>query len=109
MAFSQMVDKAVAMLFAEGRKKEDEFEADEGGSLLLANAGYDGIALSRYLGKVKDDKTSDKQILSKTHPSFEDRLQRLQLLISEYGLDRTGGGRALERFKLNIAVLSQGR
>lgn len=86
VAFEQVIDKAVSLLFREGLNKQDEFEADQVGSMLAANSGYDPSALYRYLHRVKQYKGEQTAIVSKTHPSFDDRLVGLKNLSDEEGL-----------------------
>ena len=86
VAFEQVIDKAVSLLFREGLNKQDEFEADQVGTMLAANSGYDPSALYRYLQRVKQHKGEQTAIVSKTHPSFNDRLVELANLSREESL-----------------------
>ncbi|MCW9005463.1 MAG: M48 family metalloprotease [Gammaproteobacteria bacterium] len=86
VAFEQVIDKAVSLLFREGLNKLDEFEADQVGTMLSANSGYDPSALYRYLQRVKQYKGEQTAIVSKTHPSFNDRLIELANLSKEESL-----------------------
>ncbi len=99
---NQALDKAMSLLFTKGLKKEDEFEADRVGTLLLTAADYDPLALKRYLQKVKQQKASNLKVLYTTHPSFDDRLTKLQQLIDEEGLQRIDAPHAKYRFQQTV-------
>ena len=86
VAFEQVIDKAVSLLFREGLNKLDEFEADQVGAMITANTGYEPSALHRYLQRVKKYKGEHTAIVSKTHPSFADRLVELANLSKEESL-----------------------
>ena len=86
VAFEQVIDKAVSLLFREGLNKLDEFEADQVGAMIAANSGYDPSALYRYLQRVKQYKGEQTAIVSRTHPSFNDRLIELANLSKEENL-----------------------
>lgn len=86
VAFEQVIDKAVSLLFREGLNKQDEFEADQVGTMLAASSGYEPAALHRYLQRVKKNKGERTAIVSKTHPSFNERLVALGKLAEEENL-----------------------
>jgi len=98
VAFEQVIDKAVSLLFREGLNKLDEFEADQVGTMLAANSGYEPSALYRYLQRVKEYKGEQTAIVSKTHPSFNDRLLGLADLSKEEGLAELKTGIDVNRF-----------
>ena len=102
VAFLQALDKAVELLFTEGLKKEDEFEADQIGTLLTVAAGYDATALHRYLERVKAVKGEKTAVLSHTHPSFSQRLNTLQGLLTEEKLNNSGGATVQARFTASV-------
>ena len=102
VAFTQAVDQAVSLLFEEGLKKEDEFEADLVGTMLATSTGYEPTALHRYLSRVKNIKGEKTAILSHTHPSFSDRLKALRTLHNEEGLASSDGPTVQKRFAKNI-------
>lgn len=98
IAFLQALDKAVELLFTSGLKKEDEFEADQVGTMLTVASGYDATALTRYLSRVKEVKGEKTAVLSDTHPSFSQRLVELQQLLREEGLEEGAGMTVEARF-----------
>jgi len=102
VAFMQALDKAVALLFTEGLKKEDEFEADMLGMMVATSAGYDPSALYDYLKKVEMHKGAQTAVVSATHPSFEARLQALTKVMAEEGLTSQPGITLQARFQQNM-------
>ncbi len=99
VAFSQAVDKAVAILFEDGLKQEDEYEADEVGTMLLVQSGYDATALERYLKRIKTAKGDEMSVLHKTHPPLDDRIAHLDKLIETQGMANLGYPAVEARFK----------
>jgi len=85
--FSQAVDKAVDMLFTSGYKREDEIDADRTAMQLGTLAGYDPLALVRYFETLKAAKGAKAEILTGTHPSFDDRISWLKTEIAAEGVD----------------------
>lgn len=98
VAFTQAVDQAVSVLFEKGLKKKDEFEADHIGMMLASITGYDASALQRYLARVKDAKGEYTTVVTHTHPSFQNRLNKLGDAMSDEGLDTLQGKQVKQRF-----------
>lgn len=86
VAFFQAVDQAVAILFEKGYSQQNELDSDRVATLLLAEAGYDPLALRRYLQRAQDADHQDSEI-NTTHPPSRNRLQSLNRLIEEEQLD----------------------
>jgi len=102
VAFMQLVDKAVEILFEKGLTKAEEAEADRLATLVATGAGYDPHALRRYFERVRAlDQTSLAQIKT-THPSFDDRIVNLQRLLNVESLNPIELRSARERFNANI-------
>lgn len=99
MAFSQAVDRAVAILFEDGYQRDDEFSADRVATLLVAQAGYDPGSLARFLSRVAERRGEPADTVYRTHPSFRDRLQRLDAFVREQGLDRLKQATVSDRFQ----------
>lgn len=87
VAFLQTVDKALEILFESGYEIQDEKEADRNGTIYLALAGYDPQALISYFNKVNEKKGERLSVLRKTHPSFVNRINLINALLKEEGLD----------------------
>lgn len=104
IAVNQALEKASALLFTKGLKKEDEYEADQIGALLLTSSGYDPTALHRYLSRIKSIKKENRAVLYKTHPSFDSRLKRLEILMAEETLTSSDAPTYKKRFNQNIRV-----
>jgi beta-barrel assembly-enhancing protease len=68
---------ATKALYARGLDKEDEFEADREGLVLMARAGYDPYALLAVLQKLEARGSEDSSLalLLQTHPRPGDRLK----------------------------------
>lgn len=103
VVFTQMVDNAVELLMEKGLKKQDEFDADRIGTFTIAGAGYDPKALYVYLKKISTP-DKDTNIITGTHPSFEDRLSKLELELKENNLTDKIQPVVKERFNENIKI-----
>ena len=98
VAFKQAVDKAMDILFQQGYSRQDEASADQSGNIFLAATGYDPSGLVRYLAKLKKIKSTELEILNRTHPPYDERIAALNLVISETGLDKISAPTVKERF-----------
>jgi len=101
VAFSQAIDKALDYLFENGLQAEDEYESDATGTLIATQAGYDPEALHRYLSRVKG-KRKQLEVVNKTHPPFNKRLNELNQLLTVEGLTADPSLRFDTRFKTII-------
>jgi len=102
-AFTQLIDKAVGILFEEGLKKEDEMESDTLSVLLISNAGYDPGEYKKLLKKmVRNEGKESTKILSETHPSFSDRVASVENLLAEEGLDGLNYAAVKDRYRRYI-------
>lgn len=86
------LDKVVnagTALYARGLDREDEYEADRMGVVLLARAGYDPYAFLDVLTTLDSLNPKDGQLalLLKTHPPFSERIVQLDTAV-EGKLDR---------------------
>jgi beta-barrel assembly-enhancing protease len=90
VAFEQVTEQALSLLREDGLQQVDEFEADEVGTLIMVQAGYQPTAYSRYLNRVNHADAAPLQELSKTHPSINLRLQRLRIVQRENALQNLG-------------------
>lgn len=89
VAFSQAVDNAVNMLLSKGFKHEDELDSDRVAMLLMASTGYDPMALSRFLERIKKQNNQAKNPAHKpTHPPTSARIDALKKIAKEEGLDK---------------------
>lgn len=78
LALQQMVDQAVTILFERGYKRQDEFESDTIGTMLLVLSGYDPTSLRRYLQKVSALQADEARELTQTHPPFMERIGQIK-------------------------------
>lgn len=101
-AFNAALDETMEILFTKGlQSKKDEFEADQVGVFLLANAGYDPEALKRYFERIKPIKNAKTQTLEDTHPPLAERIQQMQTLMEQNGLTNLKQAKLQERFNEN--------
>ncbi|MDQ2070053.1 M48 family metalloprotease [Natronospira bacteriovora] len=101
--FSQAVDQVLSVLFEEGLRHEDEFEADRDGVLLAARAGYDPGGLGRFLQRLSE--SADRRAVDEvadTHPATSERLKRLTALQDEENLSAIEGYRRQARFQRHV-------
>ncbi len=101
--FTQMVDKAVEILFEKGLKKQDEMDSDRISTMTITSVGYDPAALKRYLNKISADK-EDTKILTGTHPTFEERIKGLDAVLAENQLTENKQSIVKERFYENVKI-----
>lgn len=101
--FSQMVDQAAGILFEKGLKKQDEFDADRVAVIISSNAGYDTLALKRYLGRISAAESETKSLVG-THPSFGDRVRNVEAVLTENQLLDKKYALVKERFKENVKI-----
>lgn len=100
VALSQAVDKAVSILFDKGYQMTEELQADKIAALLLAQTGYDPLALQRYLERIHNSE-DESHIRSKTHPASAERFQALTALADSEAFAQLHFPRLQERFEKN--------
>lgn len=83
---------AGTQLYARGLDRDDEYEADRLGVVYAARAGYDPYALLNVLATLDSINADSPKIalLTKTHPPFGERLQRLDTVMDKQ-LNRYAG------------------
>lgn len=101
-AFLLAVDEALSILFERGFRKEEELAADRLATLLLANAGYDPLALRRFMARMQGGTQP-----SRTHPPSPDRLAALDTLIAAQKLAATGHPNGAARFAAMTKTLRE--
>ena len=99
VAFSQAVDGALSVLFEKGLEQEDEFDADEVGTLILANSGYDPEALRRFLARLSKQQAHKVEVVSRTHPPFDERYKRLTEVLVSNNMQNLGYAKLEKRFR----------
>jgi predicted Zn-dependent protease len=95
----QAVDQAMQLLFNNGYKVQDEFEADQRAVLLLAASGYDPSALLRFLTRANDASSTRAGEATATHPAIQDRIEKIKLLIEQENLAQDRFYRRVDRFR----------
>lgn len=101
--FSQMVDKATEILLEKGLKKQDEFDSDRVATIIIATAGYDPTALRRYLKKISGAIKETKG-LTDTHPSFDERIKSVDIVLADNQLAVNKQAIVKERFNANVRI-----
>lgn len=96
------VQKLEEALLEEGRSPDLEFEADRGGVMLAAAAGYDPRGIVRYFERI--GRGGDTERFAKTHPAMGERVTRLSEFLREQGLG--GGENFAARFRDHRSRLS---
>ncbi len=84
-SLSMIVDQGLNVLLNSGYGMEKEFEADKMGITFAAAAGYDPKALTAALARIS--KSGETQVLEKTHPPLQQRLNNLSRYSSENALE----------------------
>jgi predicted Zn-dependent protease len=103
VALSQAIDKAVSIIHDQGYKIDDELQADRVATLLLAQTGYDPLALKRYLLRVEKPGVDNEQRI-KTHPTPPRRFANLDKIIQQEKLADLHFPTARQRFDAHIKV-----
>jgi predicted Zn-dependent protease len=103
VVFSQIVDQAAEILFEKGLKKQDEFDADRVAVIITSTAGYDTLAMSRYLRKISGAE-KDVKAMAGTHPSFEERIKNVNSVLADNQLADKTYPTVKERFDANVKI-----
>lgn len=101
--FAKIVDQAAEILFEKGLKKQDEFDADRVSVIITSTAGYDTLAMQRYLKKISGAEKETK-VLAGTHPSFEERIGKVDSILAENQLMDKKYPTVKERFNANVKI-----
>lgn len=85
-----MATEMTAVLLLNGWSRQNEYEADEYGTIYMARAGYDARAAIRLFNHMERAfAEGEEDALSRlfaTHPPFPDRVQNIEEVIRENGL-----------------------
>jgi beta-barrel assembly-enhancing protease len=97
--FSQLNDFSINLL-SKGLSRSDELEADKGGTILAARAGYDPQGLRRSIERLAVNGKPNILLdhFNKTHPNAPERLRAIDQTIRQQGLSKPGE-RLVGRFK----------
>ncbi|MFM7275346.1 MAG: M48 family metalloprotease, partial [Gammaproteobacteria bacterium] len=99
----QTLRGTISQVYERGLGRGDELDADRGGLLLAAKAGYDPYGLPLVLQKLEARGAEDPSVASfvRTHPSFSERLGKLDKQIGKLDA-RFFPGRTMEsRYRKN--------
>lgn len=94
-------------VYSAGLDKGDEYQADRMGVVIAARAGYDPFGLARVLQMyVASQGESGFELLFSTHPSADDRLDRLAAAMGErFDALEAGGVRGSAAFDRQLRAL----
>jgi predicted Zn-dependent protease len=98
MSFRNSVSAVIDVLFKNGYSQAQEFEADREAAALLAAAGYYPGALVEMLKLLQQVQLSQREKYNTTHPSPEQRIANVAVLIYLYRVEDTRSYR-VRRFK----------
>jgi predicted Zn-dependent protease len=93
-----IAEQALDILFKNGYKQNDEYIDDKAALQYAAFAGYDPHGLVRYFERLRSMKGKHTGILDQTHPSYEERINRLMAAIQEEGLEGSASNTFPKRF-----------
>lgn len=85
-SLSKAVDQGLKMLLEKGLEHKYEFEADQYGVLLSSQMGYHPSSLVQVLERVQKIQTNNH--MSKTHPSFLERIKAINKLIEDQNIEK---------------------
>ncbi|SFC05725.1 Peptidase family M48 [Marinospirillum celere] len=103
IAFDQAVNAMMEIFFETGlQSHEDEYEADQTAVWLLTLVGYHPGALKDFFERVQSQAEQEAAGISRTHPSFADRIQRLESELTTNQLDQLELATLEERLHENL-------
>lgn len=87
----QIATAVTTMLAGSGWSRQQEFEADEHGTLYMSRAGYPARAMVQLFERMQHDFEPDRpgaaERLLRTHPPFDERIARVESTIALHQLD----------------------
>jgi len=101
--FSQLSDFSINLL-SNGLSRGDELDADKGGTILAAKAGYDPAGLRRSIERLAARQKADVLLgrFNKTHPPASDRLKAIDKTLRRNHLTAQGQ-RLADRFQQTLS------
>lgn len=94
----KVASAGMTKMLEEGMDHKYEFEADRLGVKYAIRGGYDPRSLTRFFSRLMKAKGVDASIMTKTHPSFKDRISNLNKLYKEIEASEIIGARGKKRF-----------
>ena len=83
LTLTQAINSTLTLLFETGYRISDEFEADRIALMILADSGYEPLALPRYLQRADNHTASHPATKKPTHPSSKERFAQLQSVVDD--------------------------
>jgi predicted Zn-dependent protease len=93
------VSGIIDTMMKNGYSRDQEFEADKRAIELLARAGYDPRGLTDILRVLQQVQSGQRGGFNSTHPSPQDRLNRVQSQIQTRNYERLDTSQRVKRFK----------
>lgn len=103
----QAAKAGMSMMFEKGLDKDMEFQSDRDGLRFAIRAGYEPKAAPGYLGRMSAAKGVDNEILHATHPSFKDRIARMDGTLREMNAGEMVGASGEKRFEKAMTAQRQ--
>jgi predicted Zn-dependent protease len=103
VAFEQIMDKAMKILFEEGIDKKDELESDSIAVETANTLGYDWKSYKTYLSQILSH-SDQMKVLSKTHPTIEERISELNKMATKNNFMDIEGKKNEKRFKEYVNI-----
>ena len=82
--FEGSMNDMVDAMTVKGYSRDTEYEADRVGLAIMARAGYDPRAFTRYLRTLKAQQHTGKGGFYATHPKASDRIKKLKKRLKKY-------------------------
>jgi predicted Zn-dependent protease len=108
ISFLAAAKEGMNIILEKGLDKKYELEADIEGVRYATEAGYDPKGLLKFLERLdKQRRSSHMEMLSKTHPSPQDRRKNITVSMRSYDGDSIVGAAGKERFMEKTAKVRQ--
>ncbi|HRX15240.1 MAG TPA: M48 family metalloprotease [Spirochaetota bacterium] len=99
-AMNETVKKASTLLFENGYRIQDEYEADQSAISYLIETGYDHRALIQFMSRIESIKKADAKLqVYHTHPPTLDRINMINSFLKEQNSASITGKLVTERFQ----------
>jgi len=100
VAFNQVVNKGLEILFKSGLPYKDEYEADAAAVFYLENTGYSSFAYKEVLTRFAGIDSLGNEKFSSTHPPMKERITKINDLLNG---EVENGEYLRERFQSHIS------
>ncbi|MDA3901466.1 MAG: M48 family metalloprotease [Spirochaetes bacterium] len=106
-AMNETVNRASKLLFEDGYKIEDEYEADRSAVTYLIQTGYEHTALTEFMKRIDIIKSENSSIeVYHTHPPTNDRVSKINEYIIAQNATSINGKLVEKRFQNFIRTIN---